>query len=160
MTKILFIASIPLMLSCEGGTGGTSGTSGSTGNDGPLTVCIYNYSDEDITKKALGEPCTTDDECSFAECIMPGDTGNESNATFGFCTRGCDCDNDTDARLTTEQKQTLVCHYPAGNQGKDHHVLTRCSSLSDCTALDSRFDECALPSNGGVFKICRAGVQE
>ena len=125
------------------------------GDDGgPLTVCIYNYLGE-VAGKDFGESCTSDSECAFGECMQPGDTGNITNDTFGFCTRGCDCNNDEASQLDPDVKEVLECLYPPGNPGSDRHVVIQCTSVDDCTAVDSGWTDCAT-SDGTVQKVCKA----
>ena len=46
-------------------------------------------------------------------CLMPGDTGNITNDVFGFCTRGCDCDDAGDAAMPGADPD-YSCIYPGG----------------------------------------------
>ena len=128
-------------------------SSGSTPDDGPLTTCAYSFTKGTGTK-AFGQACTQDSDCEFV-CIMPGAAGNTTNEKFGFCTRGCDCNNDESSRLTSEQKTTLTCLYPYGDQGANRHVAVRCSTVADCTAVDPGWTECNMPGVG-VNKTCLA----
>jgi hypothetical protein len=151
-----------LLSGCDvSGSGGDSQGS-STGDDDPLTFCEYSFVVVNAGGKSIGQSCTSNAECEFGECVLPGSGGNPAgddavNTQFGYCSRGCDCENDTDSRLTDEEKQTLVCYNgPAGTQGKFKHILPRCSSVADCAAFDSGYTSCALPNGSGVFKTCLA----
>ncbi len=123
----------------------------------PGGKCDYVASDQGAGK-AFGEGCTKNADCLWSECLEPAEGGNITNEVFGFCTRGCDCGT-TETVLTPEQKSGLMCIYPPGNQRKWAHVVVRCGSLSDCTALDSRWTDCRLPHSGGVQAICHADAE-
>ena len=167
----------------RGGGGGGSEVSGTTGDatntscksgtvlgdEDPLSTCTYGFTSINSGGKTIGERCDDNSECEFGVCLQPGEGGNREdecgnasngpvNTQFGFCTRGCDCNNDTNSRLTEEQKLTLVCYNgPTGSEGKLKFVLPRCDSLDDCAAFDSGYTKCSLPPNGsGVFKGCLA----
>lgn len=126
------------------------------GDDGGFqgTQCIYSYS-LDGAGSELGESCDADAECGTGVCMQPGDSGNITNNTFGFCTRGCDCDDSEAAKIPTEDKEILECLYPPGNQGVDHHVVIECLTLSDCTDIDPAWTDCAT-SSGTARKVCQA----
>ncbi len=144
----VFITSLFVLatVACDG-TGGGSGD--------PLTGCDLSFTAKNSGGKDFGEECTQDSECRYGECMKPGADGNITNASFGFCTRGCDCENSTDSRLTTDEKEVLECLYPSGF--KDiHHVVVQCSTLEDCTAVSDKWTECKSPDSGGVQKVCHA----
>jgi hypothetical protein len=130
--------------------------------DPPLSVCTYPFELVNPEGKTLGQSCTLDSECQYGVCMQPGDLGNEAgedaiNTKFGFCTRGCDCNADTDSRLSDEEKVDFLCYVgPPGSQGKLKYVLPRCSTVADCVELDPGYDTCALPGGSGVFKACVA----
>ncbi len=120
----------------------------------PLTQCIYSYGNE-VAGNDYGESCTSDSECAYGVCLMPGDQGNITNESFGFCTRGCDCDNSDGAKIPEDDKEILECLYPPGNQGEDHHVVIQCSSVADCTDIDAGWTECST-SSGTAQNVCKA----
>ena len=138
-----------------GGCDALPGVGDDTGDDtAPLTQCIYSYGVE-VAVKDIGESCAADSECAFGECMMPGDQGNITNSTFGFCTRGCDCDNAESAKIAEADKDVLECLYPPGNQGEDHHVVIDCDSVADCTDIDPGWTECST-SSGTAQSVCKA----
>lgn len=130
--------------------------------DPPLSVCTYPFALVNPEGNTLGQGCTLDSECQYGVCMQPGDLGNEAgedaiNTKFGFCTRGCDCNADTDSRLSDEEKVDFLCYVgPPGSQGKLKYVLPRCSTVADCLDYDPNYDTCALPGGSGVFKACVA----
>jgi len=120
-----------------------------------LTGCDLGFVVTNAGGKDFGESCTNNSECRFGACIMPGTGGNITNAQFGFCSRGCDCENNTDSRIADEDGTVLLCLYPAGF--KDfHHVTLRCESVEDCKAVDAGWTDCTLPNTGAVRKLCHA----
>lgn len=144
-----------LMLGCEGFGGGSgSGSSGSTFS-GPYTNCQFAYDMEDSSKAPFGAGCTTDADCAYGACIQPGSTGNITNDQFGFCTRACDCNEDTTSRLSEEEKAKYECIYPSSPAQDYRHVVIECTSLADCTAVDSRWTECST-GTGTARKVCKA----
>jgi len=151
-----------ILLGCNVSGSGGDAQGGSTGGDPPLSVCQYGFVAVNPGGKSMGQSCTADAECEFDVCLMPGDPGNPGtseavNTKFGFCTRGCDCNNDTDSRLTDEEKVNFVCYNgPLGSEGKLKFVLPRCATVDDCASFDSGYSSCALPRGSGVFKTCLA----
>ena len=128
----------------------------SDGSSGPLTQCDFSYKVKNAGGKDLGVSCTSDSECEYGVCLKPGATGNLTNSQFGFCTRGCDCDDNTDSRIPEDEKDFYSCLYPPGNQGSQHHVVLKCNGVADCTAVDPAWTSCATPSSGGARPICQA----
>lgn len=128
---------------------------GGGGNGGPLTGCDLSYAVTNQGGKDFGEACDNNSECRFGACVKPGTGGNITNTKFGFCSRGCDCNNDTNSRLTVSEKEVLMCIYPSGF--KDfHHVTVRCNSVDDCKAVDEKWTACQMPDTGGSHRICHA----
>lgn len=148
LTAIVFALGLGMFTACDG-------EGDDPGGGGSSTQCDLNFSAPNNALKDFGEGCDSDAECAFAECVMPGTPGNITNNVFGFCSRGCDCEDNVDARLTVEQKEVLDCLYPSGF--KDfHHVVVECSSVADCTALDPRWNDCRFPTSGNARKTCHA----
>jgi hypothetical protein len=151
---ILFLALVVGLVSpaCDlfGGDGGTSG---------PTTTCSYPTS-EGTSGKEMGASCTTNSECATNFCMMPGAAGNLSNEVFGFCSRSCDCNDDPGTRVATEDANIYECVYPAGNEGKNRHVVLECTNLADCQDVDPAWRECFAGSGivgiGTIKKICAA----
>ncbi len=105
--------------------------------------------------KGYGEACTSHQECRYGLCLMPGD-GNLINTQFGFCTRGCDC-GDTTTQLTDTEKQSFVCLYPPGNQGRWRHVIPKCHmNLDECKVLSAQWTACKQLHTGGTDFTCHA----
>jgi hypothetical protein len=96
--------------------------------------------------------CEADADCMYGKCMLPGESGNLTNTVFGFCTRGCDCENATDSQLTDTEKQDYLCLYPPGNQGGWHHVVGRCTV---CDQMDPGWTDCGLPGTGAT-PVCLA----
>ncbi len=147
-------------LGCESGRN-TNDVTGSSDVDGPLSICKYGYVVTNAAGKGIGEECNDASECEFGVCIKPGDDGNPTsgseviNTNFGFCTRGCDCDNDTSSRLSDAEKPNFVCYVgPNGSQGKLKYVLPRCTSVSTCASFASGWSDCGLPGGHGTQKAC------
>ena len=120
----------------------------------PGGKCDYVAIDQE-QGKGFGEGCEKNAECAWGECLEPAEGGNITNAIFGFCTRACDCGT-AETQLSSEQKASLLCIYPPGNERKWSHVVVRCNTVSDCTALDPRWTDCRLPEAGGVQRVCHA----
>lgn len=150
-----------LLVGCLFGSsgGGTSGTG--TGNDGPSSVCKYKYGTAD-TAEDFGIACTSDSECAHGVCMQPGADGNITNNVFGFCSRGCNCDNSADdARLPSEH-DTYSCVAPGGcfpgeSNGAWKHAVLKCTSLSDCQAIDQRYTHCAATSDMTIYPDKKCG---
>lgn len=148
-TILCALSTLALMSACDSGDGSNNG------NGGSLTSCDLSFAVTNQGGKDFGEACDSNAECRFGACVKPGTGGNITNNQFGFCSRGCDCENSDAAKLTPTEKDELMCLYPAGF--KDfHHVTVRCNEVSDCQAIDSRYTECKAPDTGGVQKICHA----
>lgn len=126
------------------------------GHEGPYTLCELNYTLGDAGLRGLGESCESDDDCQYAECIKPGDGGNLINTDFGFCSRGCDCDDKNDSRLSLEEKADLLCVYPPGEHKHRRFVVPRCNTLADCQALDPKWTSCRQIEVGGTSRVCHA----
>jgi hypothetical protein len=129
------------------------------GSSGPTTTCSYPTT-EGSSGKEIGASCTTSAECATNFCMQPGATGNGTNDQFGFCTRSCDCNDDPATRVATEDAALYECVYPAGNQGKNRHVVLECSSLSDCRDVDPSWTACfnggGIVGLGTLKKVCTA----
>lgn len=134
-----------------------SGSSTGGGSSGPYTTCTYNYSNGDTSKKGFGEECASDDECAFGECMMPGDSGNITNGQFGFCTRGCDCNDDTASRLSDAEKEVFECIYPPTPDQNSRHIIVECreGGIAACQAVSLLYTECST-SDGTARKVCKA----
>ena len=148
LTALVFALGLALFPACDN-------SDDPDGTGGSLTQCDLNFSPGNDALKGFGEGCAQDSECAFAECILPGTPGNITNAVFGFCSRGCDCENDTASQLPDDQKEELDCLYPSGFKNF-HHVVVECANTAECQALDSRWTSCESPSTGGVRKLCHA----
>lgn len=169
LRTLALILAAPLVLACDGQAPsdnvtstltGTSGSDATTGGNGSLTGCELGYAEKNASGKELGEGCTSDAECRYGECMLPGDTGNITNNQFGFCTRGCDCNGDAASQIPAELKEgVLECVYPSDGAGglKDYHfVAIECANVGTCQALDSRWTTCELPDTGSARKVCHA----
>ncbi len=143
-----FLALVTLACDAAGGAGGA--------DDGPVTRCDLGITEKNPDTGDFGEGCTSDAECDFGVCMLPGAAGNLTNSAFGFCTRGCDCDNDDAARLSDEEKVSLTCIYPTTPDQHRRHVLLQCASVADCQAVDPRWTACRTPTAGGTRKVCHA----
>jgi len=139
------------------------------GDDGPMTQCTYNYGAATLASD-FGIACTSDADCTHNECIMPGDSGNITNAVFGFCSRGCDCDTSDDAKLS--ESDPYSCVYPGGcfvgqSQGSWRYAAPKCSTLSDCADIDERYTHCQSTSQltvvydtcGQLRDVCQAHAE-
>ena len=131
---------------CDSVTGSSTGRS-----DGPTTTCLYGHTPAEDATEDFGKACTSDDDCGYGVCMMPGDKGNITNAVFGFCTRACDCDcaaSDSDcAQSVPGSDPNWSCVYPGGcfpgeSQGQWRYVMPKCTSVDDCQAIDSRYTHC------------------
>lgn len=134
------------------------------GNGDPATGCNLNFAVTNANGKAFGEGCTADSECMYNECYLPGETGNDTNSVFGFCTRGCDCEDNRDAQIPDGFDELLDCRYPTDGAGTFklyHHIVVQCNDVSECQALDPRWTSCELPNNeGGARDVCAASPVE
>ena len=135
---------------CEAVSGGAD-----SGYSGPYTVCTYQYPEGDKSLKGYGEDCTTNEECAHGVCMMPGDSGNITNTQFGFCTRGCDCNDDEASRLTEDEKENYECIYPPTPDQNSRHVVIECTSLDFCLKISDLYTECST-SSGTARKVCKA----
>ena len=132
---------------CAFSTGACDSLSGSE----PSTICAYSYTPAEGATEDFGVACTSNDECGYGVCMMPGDSGNITNAVFGFCTRGCDCNCTSDdsecPQSVSGNDPNWSCVYPGGcfqgSQGQLRYVMPKCSNVDDCKALDSRYTHCA-----------------
>lgn len=126
-----------------------------TSTGGSLTPCDLSYAVSNEGGKDFGEPCDQNNECRYGACVKPGTGGNITNDKFGFCSRGCDCDDNAASRLTAEEKTEFTCLYPSGFKAF-HHVLVQCDTVADCQAIDARYTACKMPNTGGVLRVCHA----
>ncbi len=125
------------------------------GGDGPTTTCKISYAGpEDTTKKAYGARCEADEECAWGVCMMPGDNGNETTDVFGFCTRGCDCEDDPASQLSVAEKESYLCRMTLTPYQHYRHIVMKCGSVSDCAGIDPGYNVCE--ATHGVLKYCQA----
>lgn len=134
---------------------GCDTSDGDGGASGPLTQCLYSYAPVGATPD-FGAPCTTNADCNFGVCLLPGAKGNITNAVSGFCTRGCHCDDNTSSQLSTADKASYSCAYPGGcfvgqSQGAWRHVVPRCTTLADCTAINPAYTKCESTDSSVVY---------
>ena len=127
------------------------------GNDpnGPATICKFPVAVSNATGKSYGEACTTNAECEYGKCMMPGETGNITNTKFGFCTRACDCNNDNAAKIPAQEKEALDCIYPTTPAQHYRHVVIQCTSLQQCQDISPEWTACKNPGVG-VASVCTA----
>ena len=114
-------------------------------SSGGLTQCTYAYEATTVPGD-FGIRCTDDSQCNHEECIMSDDSGNVTNNVFGFCSRGCDCEDSEDASLSGDNPD-YECVYPGGcfpgqSQGGWRYVVPKCASLDDCLAIDESYTHC------------------
>jgi hypothetical protein len=162
-----FCAAFVGVISCDV-SGGGSADGASSSEDAELSTCTYPFVKVNAGGKTIGQRCSANSECEYDFCMMPGMAGNGTgefgvasnlpvNTQFGFCSRGCDCNNDTTSRLTDEEKLSQVCYYgPVGSQGKVRFVMAKCTDVSACAGVDSGYSECAKPNGSGTTKACLA----
>jgi len=146
---LLFILGLAPLTACDNADDSNGGGGGS------VTQCDFAFGNEDTAKKDFGEGCESDSECAFGVCLKPGTSGNITNSVFGFCTRGCDCENATSSQIPDGEEEVFDCLYPAGAKTK-HHIVVQCANLAECQALDPRWTECSNPSSGNARKVCQA----
>ena len=104
-----------------------------------------------------GYPCTKNDECKYGFCDL---NALSTGATFGVCTKlECLCGAGS-AECSADQAQgtpTFLCISPTG---RSSHCVPECTSVDQCTAIDSRYNTCTNtpPSyqygSIGVRKFC------
>ncbi|TNF27587.1 MAG: hypothetical protein EP329_19260 [Deltaproteobacteria bacterium] len=129
----------------------------SAGGDGEATTtCDFNYKNPQENKKGIGETCTVGSECQYGVCILPTTAGNIINNQFGYCSRGCNCDNADGSQLSSEDKASYTCLDPSGFQGAKRQVVPICETVADCTAIDSSWLSCEIPDTGAALKVCHA----
>lgn len=155
MRPIALVITFGLALATAAVSGCDDNGEDGNGNGGPLTMCDLNFASGNDALKGFGQGCEQDSECAFAECMMPGDQGNITNSVFGFCTRGCDCENNTASQLPDDMKEELDCLYPAGFR-HIHHVVVECANVAECQALDPRWNDCRIADSGNARKVCHA----
>lgn len=154
--RLLLVSAAAMVLGCSSIGGG-----GSSGPGFEVTGCDLSFKSTNSGGKLLGEQCTENSECAYNECMKVGQFGNYVNTQFGFCTRGCDCENDKSSQLSAEEKQSYVCVYPtsdsthSSNQAaQHHHVVLVCSNDADCEAMG--WTTCRNLTTGGLAKVCHA----
>lgn len=166
---IVLITGVPGCDAASGALGGGTGTDG--GDDGPYSICLYSYAGDEAASD-FGQGCTADTDCAHGTCMMPGDSGNITNDVFGFCTRACHCEAGGVAALMESSDPDYSCVYPGGcyvgqSQGAWRHAAPKCSSVSDCTDIDSRYTDCATTNSttvvedtcGSITKVCQAHAE-
>ncbi len=127
---------------------------------GPTTLCTYGYTaPANPGDQGVGAKCEEDLDCASGVCLEPGEDGNDTNILFAFCTRGCDCNRDSDASLTSTEQATLLCLEPQKDDSGagDRHAVPKCSSLQDCLALNADWTDCREPYSGAGAAVCHAG---
>jgi hypothetical protein len=153
---------------CDGwecGDDGCGGTCGSCAGGEPclngactacpsLTCCDMRFTAPIAGLTGFGGGCTDDRECVFQECLLPGEPGNITNSVFGFCTRGCDCNDNTASQLSDTEDDVYTCLLPPGSTL--HHLVLQCNTLSDCVQRDPRWTACRPGTSGTAKKICFA----
>ena len=122
---------------------------------GPYTTCAYGYAVTNESGKEIGEPCTSGDECRYGVCIQPDDPYNDVNDAFGFCSRGCDCNDDPASRLPDEWDGVYLCRYTTGDQGSHRMVQIECRNDGDCQAHG--WTRCSGAISGTARRVCLAG---
>lgn len=132
-----------------------------TGDDpgGPTTICTYGYTAAaDPGDAPVGAACEEASDCASGVCVKPGSDGNDTNNLFSFCTRGCDCNRDSDASLSPSEEATLLCLQPQGGGASegDRHAVPRCTTLQDCVTLSDKWTDCREPYAGAGGSVCHA----
>jgi hypothetical protein len=160
--KVLLGRRIQLLMALAFGIMQGSGCDVLNGDDGPSSICLYHYA-VSSTPSDFGQGCASNDDCAHGVCVQPGDSGNITNEVFGFCSRGCDCDDSDDAQIT--DAQTYSCVYPGGcfegeSKGAWRHAVAKCSTLEDCKSIDDRYTDCDDTSSlfgcGQLHTVCIA----
>lgn len=129
----------------------------SGGQSGPLTRCDLSIVEKNPDTGDFLEGCETDADCDYGVCMKPGDGGNLTNTAFGFCTRGCECGDDPNSRLSDAEKTAgYSCLYPPTPHQHKRHLVLQCGSVAQCQAFDPRWNACRAPSSGGTRNICHA----
>lgn len=141
-------------------------SSATPGTEGPSTACAYSTNTSGDAEIGIG--CETDDQCMSGKCLLAGENGNITNNIFGFCTRACNCNDNPEISIATEAPG-VSCVFPGGcypDQGfsRYRHAVPKCNSVSDCTAIDSRYNVCATTDSstvvektcGHLRKVCQA----
>ena len=145
----IFVVAAIVAPGCDSANSGT--------NTGPLTRCDLSIVEKNPNTGDYSEACESDADCDYGECMMPGDAGNLTNTQFGFCTRGCECGDDTASQLSDAEKTAgWSCIYPPTPAQHKRHLVFKCNSVADCQAFDSRWTSCKNPSSGGSRPVCHA----
>ena len=164
---MLFSCRVSIIVAAIVALAGCDAVSDATGiGGGSSTTCQYAYGASG-TAEDFGQACTADSDCAHNVCMMPGENGNITNEVFGFCTRGCDCDESQDATLAGSDPN-YDCVYPGGcyvgtSQGAWRYAAPKCASIDDCLSIDSRYTHCAdtnqmtvVEETCGLHKVCQA----
>ena len=136
-------------------TSGTDTTSGSDTTGSGTTPCDFTYTLVNEGGGVFAQGCESDADCEYNVCLKPGVGGNITNNQFGFCSRGCDCNDDNNAKIPVAEKELYDCLYPSGFV-RSHHIVVECTNAAFCQAIDPRWTECKLPDSGGARKVCHA----
>ena len=169
-TLLRALLTLSLSLALSGCDAASDALGGGDGGDGALTICQYSYAGDGVAGD-FGEPCATDADCAHGTCLQPGADGNITNEVFAFCTRACDCETSggVSAPLASSDPD-YTCVYPGGcfigqSQGAWRHAGPKCGSVSDCTAIDSRYTDCEYTDRltvlddktcGSITRVCQA----
>lgn len=145
----IVVASLLVSAGCDSGTTG--------GQSGPYTRCDYGIVEKNPNTGGYSEACESSADCDYGVCLKPGDAGNTTNTAFGFCSRGCDCNDDVNSRLSPDEKlEGWSCLYPTTPAQHKRHVVLQCSSVAQCQTFDARWNACRLPEAGGSRRVCHA----
>ena len=135
-----------------------AGAACDNGNTGKLPTCTP-PSVTNIAGLLHGYPCTKNEECKYGFCDLQS---LSTGGACGVCTKlECLCGAGP-AECSADQAQgtpTFMCISPTGMTS---HCVPECTSLAQCTAIDSRYNACTnLPPNYqygsiGVRKFCVA----